>query len=757
MKKFDLRKMLPTVLLFFWFFSLISSQYASGIRESEGDRKRPLVNQNALKELIKRILPKDAQRFVIEIIAESGGKDVFEVESRNGSIILRGNNGISVAGALNYYLKSVAHCDINWSGTNLNMPHPLPAVPQKIRRVSPYRYRYYFNYCTFNYTASWWDWDRWQREIDFMALNGINLPLALTGQNAVWKRVYKSMGFTDKDLERFFSGPAYFSWFWMGNLDGYGGPLPESWMKSHEALQKKILKRERELGMTPVLPAFSGHVPPSFKEKYPETKLIRTNWGAGFNDVYSIDPTDTMFTFIGKKFITGQTKTYGTDHYYSSDTFNENKPPSGDSTFLHGVAKKVYQSMSQVDPLAVWVMQGWLFFSDSRFWKPARIRAMLNAVPDDKMIILDLWSEVNPVWNKTDAYYGKTWIWCMLHNFGGRSGMYGDLEHIANNPISTLCDSKSGKMKGIGITAEGIEQNPALYELMLDNTWRNETIDTDEWIKDYTVRRYGMRNQKAEMGWDKLIKTLYNANASIGSESIITARPTFNPDSIPMFAGLSLPYPSKELLPAWEDFIIAGSELQNSEGFKYDVVDVTRQVLANYGNLLYLQMTDAYKKKNISDFKNYCVRFINLIVDIDRLLLTKKEFLLGRWLADAKKWATNENEKQLYEKNARDLITLWGDKNSGLHDYARKQWNGLLNGFYKPRWEMFMRYALNCLENNRTLYQKSIDGEMKYWEWKWVNDNQFYPDLPEGDPVTVSKEIFSKYYAMVKEAFENLK
>ncbi len=111
------------------------------------------------------------------------------------------------------------------------------------------------------------------KEIDWMALNGINMPLAILGQNSNWRTVYKSLGFTDKDLEEFFSGPAYFNWFWMGNLDAWGGPLPQSWLQSHEVLQKKILERERSLGMTPILPAFTGHVPSSFKEKFPKAKL----------------------------------------------------------------------------------------------------------------------------------------------------------------------------------------------------------------------------------------------------------------------------------------------------------------------------------------------------------------------------------------------------------------------------------------------------------------------------------------------------
>ena len=130
-----------------------------------------------------------------------------------------------MASALYYYLTHFCHCQITWNGTNLNIPKTLPRVSKKIHQSSPYHYRYYLNYCTFNYSMSWWDWKRWEKEIDWMALHGINMPLAITGEEYTWYTVYKEMGFSDEDLQSFFSGPAYFSWFWMGNLDGWGGPF----------------------------------------------------------------------------------------------------------------------------------------------------------------------------------------------------------------------------------------------------------------------------------------------------------------------------------------------------------------------------------------------------------------------------------------------------------------------------------------------------------------------------------------------------
>ncbi|MDD3078061.1 MAG: alpha-N-acetylglucosaminidase [Paludibacter sp.] len=710
-------------------------------------------NKQAVCELIKRTVPQIADSFEVEFMSkQADDKDIFEIESVRGKIVLRGNNGVSVASALNYYLKNFLHSSITWNGTNLNIPEKLPVVTSKVIKKSPYKYRYYLNYCTFNYSMSWWKWDRWQKEIDWMALNGINMPLAVTGQNSVWQRVYKSFGLTDKDLESFFSGPAYFNWFWMGNLDGWGGPLPQSFMDEHEVLQKQILSRERLFGMTPVLPAFTGHVPPAFKKKFPGVKLKQTSW-VNFPKVNILDPSESMFDEIGRRFIEEEIHTYGTDHLYSADTFNENTPPTTDSVYLNNISEKVYHSMALADPKAVWVMQGWLFYHDRDFWKEKEIKALLNGIPDDNMIILDLWSERFPVWNRTNAYYGKPWIWNMLHNFGKNINLSGWMNSVADNPAKALNNPAAGKMQGIGLTMEGIEQNPVIYELMLENVWRDTPVKLDKWLQDYVFRRYGEKNLNAFKAWKLLSQSVYNDSITNGgAESIITARPTFakNPGGT---STTKLPYNPAILVEAWNDLVKVASALGQSDGFRYDLVDVTRQVLADYALEVQQQMTRDYKNKDIEAFDRDSRKFVALLDDMDKLLTTRSDFLFGCWLESAKSWGTNNSESSLYEKNARNLLTLWGDKDCKLHEYACKQWAGMIAGFYKPRWEMFIRQVNSDMKKNRSFNQKKFDRKMKNWEWQWVNRDDSYSIQPYGDAIDISLEIYRKYYKEIMKTY----
>jgi len=713
------------------------------------------VDTGVTKGFINRLVPEHKDQFIVEYLPKSDSSDVFEIESIDRKIVLRGNNGVSVASALHYYLKQFCNSDISWNGNQLNLPEVLPAVPTKVRETSPYRYRYYLNYVTFNYSMAWWDWERWEREIDWMALHGINMPLAVGGQNSIWQRVYRELGFTDEELSAFFSGPAYTGFHWMGLVDGYGGPLPQNWIDQQEILQKKILERQRALGMTPVLPAFTGHVPLEFKEKFPDAKTKKVKWTV-FPEVDILDPDDPMFVEIGRRFITEQTKTYGTDHLYSADTFIEVTPPSNEPTYLKEMSERLYQSMAAADPQAVWVMQGWMFYFKEAFWQPEQIKALLNAVPDDNMIILDLWTETRPAWDRTNAYYGKPWLWCMVHNFGGNNNLFGKMPVIANGPAKTLADPQKRRLAGIGLTMEAIEHTPVIYQLLLDNTWRRDTIDLGSWVENYAFRRYGKSNKQALDAWEILRQTVYGYTGdtnSGGSRAMANARPGFGRQG-PRTNVHSF-YNPADLLPAWEKLIKASKSLQHNEGFRYDLVNVTRQVLANYSDELHSLYVQAYESGNREACQEYSKAFLAVIDDMDELLSTHKDFLLGPWLEDAKRWGTTQEERDLYEWNARNLITLWhGKKGKTLHDYAAKQWSGMLSGFYKHRWQMFFDYVDDCMVRGEEPDAQAVNESIRDWEWGWIHGKETYPTEAKGDPIAEVARIHKLYAKSVRNIYK---
>jgi alpha-N-acetylglucosaminidase len=294
---------------------------------------------------------------------------------------------------------------------------------------------------------------------------------------------------------------------------------------------------------------------------------------------------------------------------------------------------------------------------------------------------------------------------------------------------------------------EGIEQNPVLYELMTSHTWRNEPVDLDEWLKSYILNRYGTINPHLIKAWQVLKTTVYTVpdDKSIrdGSESILTGRPTF--DSLTVWTKTRLNYDRKDFLPAWDEMMQAVPGCENSDGFQYDLVDITRQALANYAGPLQKKWVKAYDDQNITDFSKYSNEYLQLISDMDALLATRKDFLLGSWLADARSCGTTLAEKTLYERNARDLITLWGDRNSPLHEYSCRQWSGLLNDFYRVRWEKFFKLVQASIKDGKPMDVAAFDKSISDWEWKWVNSQKQFPVKTNGSSIIMAQKLYKKY------------
>ena len=695
--------------------------------------------------LVKRVLGERAGEFEFAAIPNEDGKDVFEFECANGKAVVRGSSGVAMASGLNWFLKYHCNASVSWCGNQLNLPKPLPDAA-KTRIVSPHRYRYYFNYCTFSYTMAWWDWERWEREIDWMALNGVNMPLSVTGQEAIWRKVYRDFGLSDADLEKFFVGPAYLPFGWMGCIDGWAGPLPQSWIEAHLELEKKIVARERELGMKPVLQGFTGHAPEALKTKFPETNLKQISKWCGFPATYFVDPGDPLFVKIGKAFIEEQTRQFGTDHLYASDTFIEMTPPSDDPAFLAGMGKAVYDAMAAADPEAIWVMQGWIFVNNPKFWQPPQAKALLGAVPDDRMILLDLFCEAQPVWKATEAFYGKPWVWCIVHDFGGNVTAFGNLAAIAQGPPAALASPQRGRMSGIGMMMEGIEQNPIVYDLMTEMTWRTAAPDLKSWVNDYAARRYGRSSEAAQEVWQILLETVYNGAQS--PNPAFCARP-----------GLALgkespPYNPTRLLKAWEMLEDCAGELGALDTYQHDLVNAARQVLANLSNPLCREMLEAYRAKDGERFIPAAKRFLDHIRDVDALLATRREFLIGRWIGAAQQWAANDEEKRHYEWNARNQITLWGPRFSDLHEYAQKQWSGLVAGFYLPRWEMFVQRLSASLAGEKAFDAKAFNNDVTSWEEKWTHQTEPYPAATCGDCIEVSRALLARYRPIIEELYK---
>lgn len=692
--------------------------------------------------LLERIDKGASQKFIIERV--KGPADFFELDQKGDKVVIRGNNWVSIATGLNWYLKYYAHIHLSWNGMQAELPESLPPVPQKVRRETDMKYRYDFNYCTFSYTMAFWDWERWEKEIDWMALHGINLPLAMTGVEGVWYNVLKKLGYQKEEINEFVAGPGFLAWWLMNNLEGWGGPNPDSWYKQQIALQQRILGRMREYGIEPVLPGYSGMVPHNAKEKLGLNVSDPGLW-CGYRRPAFLQPTDPRFQEIASLYYKEMTRLFGKANYYSMDPFHEGGSVAG--VDLDAAGKAIMQAMKKANPRAVWVAQAWQANP-----RPKMIEN-LNA---GDMLVLDLFAESRPqwgdpesTWKRPDGFGQHNWLYCMLLNYGGNVGLHGKMAHVIDEFYKAK-ESPFGKtMQGVGMTMEGSENNPVMFELLTELPWRPERFEKDEWLDGYTVARYGKTDGTVQEAWRLLSNSIYNCprqSVQQGThESVFCARPSLDAYQASSWSEMSDYYDPNDVIRAASLLVSVADRYEGNNNFEYDLVDIVRQAIAERGRLTLKVVRAAYKAGDRVLFRTATDRFLGLLSAQDELLGTRPEFRVGTWIERARNLGNTPDEKNLYEWNARTQITTWGNRKAadegGLRDYAHREWNGILKDFYYLRWKTYFDSLSQRMEGKPV-------SEIDFYalEEPWTKATGAYSSRPEGECIPTVKRIFNKIF-----------
>lgn len=693
-----------------------------------------------IQGLLERIDKGASRKFVIEQVKSP--TDFFELDQKGDKVVIRGNNYVSIATGVNWYLKYYAGIQLSWNGMTAQLPAVLPAVPQKERHETDLKYRYDFNYCTYSYTMAFWDWDRWEKEIDWMALHGINLPLAVVGADVVWYNVLTKLGYTKDEINEFIAGPAFQGWWLMNNLEGWGGPNPDSWYKQRETLQKQILKRMREYGIRPVLPGYSGMVPHNAKERLGLNVSDPGLW-CGYRRPAFLQPTDPRFNEIADLYYKEMSRLYGKADFYSMDPFHEGGNVAG--VDLNAAGQATWGAMKKANPKAVWVAQA---------WQANPRQKMIENLPAGDLIVLDLFAESRPQWGDPEStWYRKEgfgkhdWLYCMLLNYGGNVGLHGKMKHVIDEFYKAKTSSFGKTMKGVGMTMEGSENNPVMFELLCELPWRPARFDKDEWLKNYTVARYGKADKAVQDVWLLLSNTIYNCpakNTQQGThESVFCGRPDYDVYQVSSWSEMEPYYKPEDIIRAAGIMLSAADRFKGNNNFEYDLIDIVRQAVAEKGRLVYPIMIDAYKAGEKELFAASSQRFLDLILLQDKLLAARPEFKVGTWIEKARNLGTTPEEKDLYEWNARVQVTTWGNRvaadEGGLRDYAHKEWNGLLRDFYYNRWKVWIDRQKAQLNGAPV---KAID--FYAIEEPWTKQTNPYSSQAEGDVIEVAKEVYAK-------------
>jgi alpha-N-acetylglucosaminidase len=691
----------------------------------------------SVKGLIHRVVPQIEDEIILDSIAAENGKDVFEIYSEGRNVVLAGSSPVAIASALNWYLKYYCHCHFARAGQNMNLPEELPKVKEKVHIASPYKYRYWLNYCTFNYTMSFWTWDQWQRELDWMAMNGINLSLSIVGMEKVWQNTLKQFNFSDKETSEFICGPAYQAWWLMENLEGWGGPVSQEYIEKQSALEKQIVSRMHEFGMKPLFQGFFGMVPFKLKEKFPKNNIMDAGLWCDYQRPTFLMPDDSLFPKMAKVFYAEQEKLYGKAEFFGGDPFHEGG--RADAADLTKCGRLIQQSMQASHPEATWVLQGWLGNPSPK---------LLAETDKDHILVLDLvaetladWNGYQSAWKISKGFSGSRWIWCTVTNYGGRNGLYGKLDSTTN-VLDEARKSEYGKrLEGIGVMPEGSHINPFMFDYFFELGWRNQLPVPEKWAQDYSVFRYGKDLPDARKAWQLLSRSIYNIPMCFDEpQSILCARPSLKVVNAAPWGNYPIRYDQKQLIEAVNYLLNCSNELATIDAYMYDVTDMTRQIIMGELEFTYKAIIDAIDKKDKIKFKTETDKFIALAEIEEKLVSTRGEFLLGRWIESARNLGSTEAEKDQFEQNARMLLTTWGygKQHKTLRDYAHREWAGLISSYYLPRWKIFFS------DQDLLLKEKSPHAfDYDAFEEAWTKQHTKFPVEPSGNSIEISREIIN--------------
>ena len=658
--------------------------------------------------------------------------DYYELTDRNGKIHVKANNGVSLASGIHYYLKYFCKVHISQVGDQVKMPECVIPVSKVLFRETKARIRYAYNYCTFSYSMAFYGRNEWRDELDWLALNGVNLVLDITGQEEVWRRFLKGLGYSHEDTKDFIAGPAYYAWAYMANLSGFGGPVHDSWFEERTELARENHRIMRTLGMQPVLQGYSGMVPNDIHEYDSDAEIIEQGTWNDFQRPAMLRTTSDSFKTYAQKFYQTQNELYcDVSHYYATDPFHEGGNTGGMSE--REIASTVLNSMLQADEDAVWVIQSWQGNPTSE------LLAGVEEVPKGKehALILDLYAEKLPHYGEGSAEskaYGykpefndAPWVFCMLNNFGGRLGLHGHLDNLATNIPKAF--NQCSCIAGIGIAPEASANNPVLYDFLFETIWQENAelpmteIPLKEWISNYAQRRYGNSSVGAEKAWQILLETVYKAELNqLGQgapECIAIARPAQKIRAASAWGNTVVSYDMK-LLEQAKEFMMEDYELlKGSAGYLYDVITIQQQVLSNKSLECYQEMIKALENQQAEAFDECAEQFLELIDEMEQVTASNEHYRLDRWIKQVERLAEHADDysRKMYVWNAKMLITTWGSyeqsEKGKLHDYSNRQWSGLIKEFYKPRWERWIE------ERRKELKGEKNDDSITWFEWEW--------------------------------------
>lgn len=698
-----------------------------------------------MENLVLRNTPKIADSFVFETCDSTDGFDCYKISAKDKKIVISGNN--NVAKAMGYYRYLKEYCNVLLTSGDFDISYiktaPLPkeeiacTVPQKIRMAMTYERAA----CQ----SEAWGFDRWEKELDFMAMNGVNTPVIIAGCDGVLFKALLELRIKEENALEFISGSSFFPRQLTGNVFGY---LP---LGSADYFDKKInigfraTERAKELGMSPVHQGYIPTVPFTFRKNYSKADLIKMPVWNQFAPSMTLDPSDTVHidlfikTFLNKqKELLGEVHNYIYDPLYDVDF-------KGYNSYVDKMTGEYLSLIKDFDPEATWF---------------AHCESLPNInVKLDSLVLID---ENGSAYDNSLGFAGNDFVVGYRGNIYGRTVICGDMETLAENPYSAAL-KKYPNAAGTGLFFDCDYENQMFYSLACKMLTESGSASLKDFTRQYSLSRYGTDEYAEDLL--SLQKLCYCRGSALNQASALCARPCTEIEHTAPHDTFERPYDNKELFALAKKMIYSGSK--KNDNLRKDLQNILRQVLSNLLRPLYLQATECFFRQQVQAYEKTSNAFMEIVGDIDRLLKTVKDTNIFTHMERARQLGDAKALRQNLEINFLMYHTVWGPfKNSQIYDISWREWGGMINDLYAKRWYLYFRMMASYFEKpkkfkdmskrkvyDRNRYAETLLGKrLEYIENEWVKDYIPRPDgIGEEDVIEVAKELAEKYDSVINE------
>jgi alpha-N-acetylglucosaminidase len=651
--------------------------------------------------VLNRLMPQLASQFELVESPRANHRDYFRISGTAGHIRVEGGSIPTLLYGVNWYLKYDAHLQVSTNGLQLGAAGlKLPAPSQTIEKPALYPWRYALNENVDGYSAPYWNEKRWQREIDVLAMSGTNAVLIERGTDLVLYQTFRDAGYSDEAIRRWITQPAHQNWQLMGNMCCFDEPISLELLKKRARSAQKLIAMLRSLGITPVLPGYYGIVPADFSTLHPGAHVVTQGEWNGFTRPGWLDPRDPQFDKLAESFYRHQHELYGDSGIYDMEVFQEGGA-SGDVP-VNEAAKKIQEALMRAHPDALWMLMA---------WQNTPSQELLASLDIDHVLIADIEQGRIPRDDRDKEFHGAKWLYGGLWEFGGRTTMGAPLyDYAVRFPV--MAQRKGSHIVGTALFTEGLDTNPYAFDLYTEMAWHSAPVNLPHWTEEYATRRYGAQDAHAQAAWQILLKTAYSYRADgdlkhgerdASQDSLFNAQPSLTTARAASWSPDVLRYEAADLAQALTQLLEVAPALRTTETYRYDLVDLARQVMSNEARAMLPQIKAAYDSKDKAAFSRLTAEWLRRMQLQDDLLNTNEFFLLGRWLSYVPSWASSPAELDRLNYDARSILTTWGDRKAserGLHEYGNRDWAGLTSDYYTPRWKMYFDSLAASLTTN---------------------------------------------------------